>query len=356
MVFGVIVDGRSFYTAVLSVVVVMIVSGIVSPHISIKVLEANGLLWVSLLTLGFMSARAFSSILHAELYELLSARVTGSIGLGFILLSYILYSISPPILYPAIKLLEGFSAGLFWPLMQTLLVVGVDKNWRSRWLSIYFLVGNISGYAGYQIGSLIIQFWGSDKILYTGIIIGLIYLLLYIIISPSTRYSVEKRGKISFKTILWETRRIPALIPLVFLVGGVNGLLKDYLFAYAKVLTGYSEAVLRNYWSIAGYIGLTLSILFSHMLEAQGHTKTVLVISITAILSVIILPITTNPVIVFTIITLCIIGTRTLRPILRGLASNKTSKPEIGIALINSLANISAGITPFLIALVSIII
>lgn len=338
----------------LSVIVVMIISGIVSPHISIKVLESSGLLWVSLLTLGFMSARAFSSLLHAELYELLSARITGALGLGFILLSYVLYSITPPIVYPVIKLLEGFSAGLFWPLMQTLLVVGVDRNWRSRWMSMYFLLGNISGYIGYQLGSLIISLWGLKSILYSGIMIGITYLLAYIVISPPIRYKAEKREIIGLKIMIRETSRIPALVPLILLVGGVNGLMKDYLFAYAKLLTGFDEASLRIYWSIAGYIGLIISILFSHMHEALGYTKAVIAVSIASILSVMLLPIIRAPMIVFAVITLCIIGTRTIRPILRGLASNKTLKPEVGIALVNSLSNISAGLSPFIIALLSL--
>ncbi len=352
-----IIDARSFFSAMLSVIIVMIAVGIVSPHINLKVLKDLGLFWVSLLTLGFMIARSYSSLLHASLYELLSPRITGVIGLGLIILCYTMYMFLPTFLYPLVRLLEGFASGLFWPLMQSLLMNGVSSNWRSRMMSIYFLIGNISGFVGYQVGSLIIYFLGKNLLVYSGILILIVYTIIYALIAPSgkTRYT-SKNAKTSLSTILSETRYIKSLVPIIFLVGGVNGLMKDYLFAYLKIITGYEEAELRNYWSIIGYAGLFLSIIASHIQESLQKTKTILLIFTVFTTSVIFLPFTKDPVLVFIILVLTIVGTRTLRPILRGLASNMTSRPEIGIALVNSLSNIAAGTIPFIIGLFSLII
>jgi len=49
-----------------------------------------------------------------------------------------------------------------------------------------------------------------------------------------------------------EVRYVRPLVPLFFIVGEVNGLLKDYLFAYVKLITGYDEPILRTFWSIVG--------------------------------------------------------------------------------------------------------
>ncbi len=352
-----IVDSRSFYSAMLSVVIVMIAVGIVSPHINLKVLKDLGLFWVSLLTLGFMIARSYSSLLHASLYELLSPKITGVIGLGLIIFCYTMYLFLPTFLYPLIRLLEGFASGLFWPLMQSLLMNGVSPNWRSRMMSIYFLIGNVSGFIGYQVGSLIIYFLGKNLLVYSGILILLIYTIIYALIAPGgkTTYISKKKTRTSLSIILNETRYIKPLVPIIFLVGGVNGLMKDYLFAYLKIITGYEEAELRNYWSIIGYSGLLLSIVASHIQESLQKTRSVLVVFTAFTLSVIFLPFTKDPLLVFIILVLTIVGTRTLRPILRGLASNKTSKPEIGIALVNSLSNLAAGTLPFIIGLFSLI-
>ncbi len=353
-----IVDSRSFYSAMLSVVIVMIAVGIVSPHINLKVLKDLGLFWVSLLTLGFMIARSYSSLLHASLYEILSPRGTGVIGLGLIIFCYIMYIFLPTFLYPLIRLLEGFASGLFWPLMQSLLMNGVSSNWRSRMMSIYFLIGNISGFIGYQVGSLIIYFLGKNLLVYSGILILIIYTIIYASVAPGgkTTYISKKKAKTGLSVILSETYYIKPLVPIIFLVGGVNGLMKDYLFAYLKIITGYEEAELRIYWSVIGYAGLFLSIITSYIQESLQKTKTILLIFTAFTSSVILLPFTKDPVLVFIILVLTIVGTRTLRPILRGLASNMTSRPEIGIALVNSLSNISAGTLPFIVGLFSLII
>ncbi len=354
----IVVDPRSFLSSMISVVIVMIIQGIVSPHISLRVLEHEGLLWVSLLTFGFMIARSFSSILHAVLYEKYSARITGVIGLSLIVSCYILYMYIPVYLYPLIKLLEGFASGLFWPLMQSILVESVSPQWRSRMLSIYFLLGNVSGYLGYQIGSIIYLMLGPQNIVLSGTVLLITYTIIYYILTPKKQAMkrFKPRQSISFTTVLSEARRLKHLLPLMILVGGVNGLLKDYVFAYVKILTGYSEPVLRNYWSIIGYIGLTLSIVFSHIYEALHREKTVLTISTIFTASITLLFFLNNPILIMITLSLVIVGTRTLRPLLRGIASKYTTKPEYGIALVNSISNISAGVVPVLIALSSFMI
>jgi len=356
-----IVDSRSFYSAMMSVVVVMIVYGIVSPHINLRVLSDLGLFGVSLLTLGFMMARSFSSLLHAILYESLSPRYTGLIGLGLITSCYIMYSFFPTILYPLVRLIEGFAAGLFWPLMQSLLVNGVSPNWRSRMMSVYFLVGEFSGFIGYQVGSLIIYVFGESKLVFTGILVIIAYTIVYSLLAPGKQHiSVHKeRGKrteTGLSLVLSESRYVKSLVPIILLVGGVNGLMKDYLFAYLKTITGFEETTLRNYWSIIGYSGLLLSLLVSHIQESMRKTKPVLIVSTFFTGSIVFLAFTENPLIVFMILVLVTIGTRSLKPILRGIASNKTSRPEIGIALVNSLTNIAAGTIPFMLGLLSLMI
>ena len=347
-------DARSFYSAMTSVVVVMIASGIVTPHIDLKVLHELGLFWVSSLTLGFMLTRSYSSLLHAKLYASLTPRLTGVVGLVMLITCYVLYTVLPPITYPLISVLDGFSSGLFWPLMQSLVVHGVDRQWRSRALSIYFLVGSLARYVGYQTGSVVYVCLGPDLIVYSGIFVLAFYLALYSAISPGRIAIWRRKGEHSFKEIMDELRYVKPLIPLFLIVGGINGLLKDYLFAYTRLATGYDEPTLRTFWSIVGYAGLALSIATSHLHEAFGKTRLVLMTSTAFTLSAVFLLLVRNPVLIYTVVSLTIVGTRTMRPILRGMASNVTSRPEAGIALVNSLSNVAAGLIPFIIGLMSL--
>ncbi len=351
-----VVDSRSFYSAMTSVVVVMVASGIVVPHIDLEVLRELGLFWVSSLTLGFMLARSYSSLLHARLYGSLTPKLTGVLALGLLIVCYVLYTVLPPITYPLISVLDGFSSGLFWPLMQSLLVHGVDRRWRSRALSIYFLVGNLARYAGYQIGSVIYVYLGPGRIVYSGILVLISHLALYSVMSPGHVVVQVKKTGYGFREIVGEIRYVRSLVPLFFIVGGVNGLLKDYLFAYVKLITGYDEPTLRTFWSIVGYVGLGLSVLTSHLHEALGKTRLVLMTSTVFTLSVTSLAFVRNPILVCTALSLTIIGVRTLRPMLRGVASNLTRRPEAGIALANSLSNMAAGLMPFVVGLVGLVV
>jgi len=349
-----IADAQSFYTSMISVVYVMVLTGIISPHLSIKVLEEEGLLWVSLLTLGFMVARSTASLIHAPLYRKYSARLIGGLGLSMLITSYYLYSILPPLYYPVLQMLTGFSSGLFWPLMQSLLAHGLSPSWRSRGFSLYFIVGAIASYAGYQIGSLIYVFLGPQYIFVTAYISGLAYLALFLRIAPRQKLNVKvSRYSLELRTGF---RELGGLVPLTILVGGVNGLLKDYLIAYTKLITGYSEPVIRNMWSIAGYIGLALSYLASYIQEKMHMEKQVLVTGTSMLLLLLLLLPLRNPYTVFTIIALAITGSRMLRPVIRGIATNRTREPETAIAIINSLSNVSAALTPFVLALLSSIV
>ncbi len=339
-----------------SSVILMIAVGFVSPHISLETLSSTGLIGVSLLTLGFFTARSLSSLIHSPLMIRLNPRVMGLISLYLVALTYLLYVVLPPTTYPLVKVLEGFMAGLFWPLMQSILVGSVSPNWRSRWLSVYFLLGAASGYIGVQLGSVLIILFGEASLIPAGFIIVILYGVFYALIAPNRVFNDNSAGRRpGFFEALSEAGRLVWLIPLLLLLGGVNGLLKDYLFGYARIATGFDEALLRLYWSIAGYTGLLLSILMSYIYEARRRMSMVLVLGTICSSTIIILPLASvNPLLYFMVIALTIVGLRILRPIVRGYASSKASRPEHGIAFVNSLSNLSAGLIPFIVALAQV--
>ena len=350
-----VTDRRAFATSMASVVVLMLIVGIVTPHLSIKVLENEGLLWVSLLTLAYMVARAFASIAHAALYRVLSARALGVAGLSVIIGSYALYALSPTVIYPAIKLLEGFAAGLFWPLMQTLIVDSVDPRWRSRWMSMYFIAGAVAGYAGYAVGSLVYSFLGPGLIIWAGVGAGVAFIVAYAVIAPGKKVSMKKGPSPRFREVFADLGRVWPYVPIILLVGGVNGLMKDYLFAYTKEVTGMDEPALRNYWTMIGFAGLALSYLLAYVQEGMGKTRAVLAISTALVASASLMLVARDPITVFAVLTATTVGLRVIRPVLRGVVSNAASRPEHGIALVNAFSNIAAGTAPVIVALLATI-
>lgn len=329
----------------------MIAIGIISPHISLRTLEYMGLIGVALLTLGFMAARSIASFIHAPLMEKYTSRIIGGLGLALIVTTYMLYMILPPITYPAIKLIEGLASGLFWPLMQSLVVRSVAPNWRSRWTSIYFILGSIAGYAGVVAGSLIITLIGKDYIMLVGFGIGLGYLPVYCLVAPSEKIASDKK-KPGLLDSLSEAGRLGRILPIIMLLGGVSGLSKDYLFSYAKLLTGFSETTLRMYWSMVGYLGMALSLLFSYIFEATRHSRIAVATGLLFLSAIVLVPFVREPISFFIIVSLTLVGSRILRPIIRAWASNTASEPEKGIAVVNGFANIAAGLVPLVVALI----
>jgi len=351
-----VVDRRALATSMASVVSLMVIVNVVAPHLSIRVLESEGLFWVSLLTLAYMAARATASITHAALYRVLSTRGLGTASLATIVGSYTLYAVSPPATYPAIKLVEGFAAGIFWPLMQTLIVDSVDPRWRSRWMSVYFIAGAVAGYSGYMVGSALYTYLGPARMIWAGVVAGAMFTVFFAVIAPGKAITVKGKASSGFKAVFTDLGRVWHYIPIILLVGGVNGLMKDYLFAYTKQITGMDEPTLRNYWSLAGYAGLALSYVLAHVQEVMGKTRVVLAISTALVASASLMAVASDPAAVFAVLTATTVGLRVIRPILRGVVANAASRPEHGIALVNAFSNIAAGTAPVIVALASALI
>lgn len=338
---------RGYLTAIYVVVMGMIASGLIRPLIVFHLLEEQGLLYVALLTTGFMISRGVSSLYTGLMLKSYGYRFTGSIALTLWCFSVTLYARVPPQLYPFIRVLEGFSAGLLWPLMQSLVSISVPREYRSRAMSLYFIAGSIAYNAGIWVGGYIEEVYGSSLLFLIALIILFATIILYTIISPIAggKQPIVKVKK-TYARVFSE---LASIAPLVIVVGGLTGLSLDYVMAYAKDVSGYPSLVARILWSYTGYVALIISYTVSHILDKYPSKTIPYAVGYTTVLSLASLSLKLPPELVYGLTILPRISSSVFKPVIRGFITKTSSDPEIATTAVNFLSNISAAFTPLIV-------
>ncbi|WFO74746.1 MFS transporter [Desulfurococcaceae archaeon MEX13E-LK6-19] len=347
---------RGYVTALYVVVVGMVVAGFIRPLIVFSVLEEQGLFYVALLTTGFMVSRGFASLCTGFLIKERGYRLSGALALFLWCLSIMLYTIVPWQFYPIVRVLEGFSAGLLWPLMQSLVMASVPMEYRSRAMSLYFIAGSIAYNAGIWAGGFIEEYLGQTVLFVFSITLLLAAVIPYTLIAPthvSRREKSIKKIRMSYMRVF---RELSSVIPLVVIVGGMTGLSLDYIMAYAKNVSGYTSILARILWSYTGYAALVVSYIVSYIMDKHPSRSIPLAIGYIVIASLAILSLKLLPEILYMLTILPRVSNTVFKPIIRGYAAKTTSDPELATTAINFLSNISAAFIPLIITSIDTIL
>ena len=347
---------RNYLVALAASVTGMIVVGFIRPYIVFKTLGEQGLLVVASLTTGFMLARAFSSLYTGIWVKNKGFRYTGVSGLVLWALSLYLYTLIPSSLYPLNRILEGFSAGLLWPTMQMLVVESLPSSWRAKGLSIYFVIGSIAYNFSIWLGGLLKPVIGAMGLFTLSFLLLAGYIVFYILalIEPRSRSSGQAIVKLGDYSRL--LGKIKDLIPLILVVGGISGLSLDYLLAYAKNISGFSSELARTYWSYAGYLGLALSLLLSHLADKYGGDRINYGVAYMVSLAIMLISMPLPPIILYTLVSLPLLGSKIFKPIIRSSIVGRTGEKELGVTITNTISNLGAAFMPLLVALTNTIV
>ncbi len=339
---------KGFLLAVLASITGMIVIGIVRPLIVFDVLEEQSLFYVSLLTASFMTARGLSSLATGYALPRRGPGVIASMALLLWCTAIYLYMVLPPATYPYIKIIEGVSAGLLWPAMQVVVVERVGHGLRNTGLSIYFVAGSLAYNAGICLGGVIISLYGKASA-YTVSITTLLALavILYTMLPRRGASGGAAGGLRRYLSII---PLLGPVIPLAVIAGGLGGLMLDYIMAYAKENLGLSRVDMRLYWSYAGYLALALSLVVSRLADKYGGGKLTVIVSYISIAPLALTVLDMPPLLYFTILSLPLIGQKTLKPLLRGYAVERAGSAAESVPAVNFVSNVSAALLTVLIA------
>lgn len=133
----------------------------------------SGWTFMASLAIGFSVGRALVSFVSSKAANKYGSKVT---ALGFLALAFIglAYALGPVELYPLLRVLHGFSSGITWPSMQSVVMGTASKEERAKVSSLYFFIGTIGMSFAYLIGGVLSR---ESLLVFPLILIGLsIYL------------------------------------------------------------------------------------------------------------------------------------------------------------------------------------
>ncbi|WP_297066561.1 MFS transporter [Thermococcus sp.] len=302
------------------------------------VLKAS-MLAVSLVSMSFVLARAFSSVLGGFMLEKGKKLVyLGGLAMMGNALAVQLYPLTSSWLQVfGIKLLNGFLNGISWPMAQFVLAVTTPKEIRARVTAVYFFFGSIASLLGNYVYAYTVnlglagQMWISSVFfVLTGLIMLLSYYLLYAEITP-------RRRKVSGERPSLNPRRILIIASLMaIIVAFTSG---EITYVYVSEALGLSRERTAVLLGWTGFLSALLSYFVSWLADVRSEAKTVKMTALLAGISPVLASIKTAPT-VFLGIFLALFAFQSFRPISRKVLASY-HRSSLAIGGVNGLQNIS---------------
>ncbi|WP_297550504.1 MFS transporter [Thermococcus sp.] len=303
------------------------------------VLKAS-MLAVSLVSMSFVLARAFSSVLGGFMLEKGKKLVyLGGFAMMGNALAVQLYPLTSSWLQVfGIKLLNGFLNGISWPMAQFVLAVTTPKEIRARVTAVYFFFGSIASLLGNYVYAYTVnlgltrQMWISSAFfVLTGLIMLLSYYLLYGEITPRRKKTSNgERPSLNPRRILI----IASLMAII--VAFTSG---EITYVYVSEALGLSRERTAVLLGWTGFLSALLSYFVSWLADVRSEAMMVRLTALLAGISPILASIKTAPT-VFLGIFLTLFAFQSFRPISRKVLASY-HRSSLAIGGVNGLQNIS---------------
>lgn len=295
---------------------------------------------VSLVSMSFVLARAFSSVLGGLILEkgkkLVYLGAFAMMGNALAVQVYPLTSSWFQVV--GIKLLNGFLNGISWPMAQFVIAVTTPKEIRARVTAVYFFFGSIASLLGNYIYAYTVnlglggQMWiSSGFFVLTGLIMLVSYFLLYERITPKKKNTAGgERPRFNSKSVLI----IASLMAVI--VAFTSG---EITYVYVSEALGLSKERTAVLLGWMGFLSALLSYFVSWIADVRSEVGIIKLTAFLAGISPLLASIKTAPT-VFLGIFLALFAFQSFRPISRKvLASHHRSSLAIGG--INAVQNLS---------------
>jgi len=303
------------------------------------ILKAS-MLSVSIVSMSFVLARAFSSVLGGLILERSKRLVyIGAIAMMGNAIAVQLYPLTSTWFQVAgIKLLNGFLNGLSWPMAQFVIAVTTPKEIRARVTAVYFFFGSIASLLGNYVYAYTIdlgltkQMWISSAFfVMTGLIMVASYILLYERITPKRKKTPNgERPSLEPKRVLI----IASLMAII--VAFTSG---EITYVYVSEALGMEKATTATLIGWANFLAAMLSYGVSWLADVRSERRMVLLTSLLAALSPLLAAVKTAPT-VFLGIFLALFAFQSFRPISRKVLSSY-HRSSLAIGGVNGVQNLS---------------
>ena len=303
------------------------------------VLKAS-MLSVSIVSMSFVLARAFSSVFGGLILERGRRLVyIGAIAMMGNALAVQLYPLTSTWVQVAgIKLLNGFLNGLSWPMAQFVIAVATPGEIRARVTAVYFFFGSIASLLGnyvyaYTVGlGLAGQMWiASAFYVLTGLIMAASYFLLAERIIPRKTKSADGERP------ALDPRRVLIIASLMaVIVAFTSG---EITYVYVSEALGMEKATTATLIGWAGFLAAMLSYGVSWLADVRSEVRMVKLTSLMAAVSPVLAAIKTAPTVFFGIF-LALFAFQSFRPISRKVLASY-HRSSLAIGGVNGVQNLS---------------
>jgi len=302
------------------------------------VLKAS-MLAVSLVSMSFVLARAFSSVLGGLVLERDKRLVyLGAMAMVGNALAVQLYPLTSSWLQVVgIKLLNGLLNGISWPMAQFVLAVTTPKEVRARVTAVYFFSGSIASLLGNYVYAHTVhlglagQMWISSAFfVLTGLIMLISYHLLFDLITPRKERQKGEKPSLNPRKVLV----IASLMAVI--VAFTSGEITYVYVSEALELSRERTAVLLGWVS---FFAALLSYFVSWVADVGSEAGMVKLTALLAGISPILASIKTAPT-VFLGIFLALFAFQSFRPISRKVLASY-HRSSLAIGGVNALQNLS---------------
>ena len=295
---------------------------------------------VSLVSMSFVLARAFSSILGGLVLEKDKRLIyLGAMAMMGNAVAVQLYPLTSSWLQVVgIKLLNGFLNGISWPMAQFVLAVTTPKEIRARVTAVYFFFGSIASLLGNYVYAYTVnlglagQMWISSAFfVLTGFIMLLSYYLLYGEITPR-----RKKAPGGEKPSL-NPRQILIIASLMaVIVAFTSG---EITYVYVSEALGLSKERTAVLLGWTGFLSALLSYFVSWVADVRSEARMVRLTAFLAAIAPLLASIKTAPT-VFLGVFLALFAFQSFRPISRKVLASY-HRSSLAIGGVNALQNLS---------------
>ncbi|CAB49076.1 MFS transporter [Pyrococcus abyssi] len=302
------------------------------------ILKAS-MLSISLVSVSFILARAFSSLFSGLLLEKDKRLIyLGSVTMAGNALIVHLYPLTTSwIQVVGIKILNGLLNGISWPIAQFAIASASPDNVRARVTSVYFFLASVASVIGNYVYAQMAELTLKEQMMVASIFYLLTALSMFLAYYLLFNYVTPKRKGGNVEELHLDPRKVLVITSLIAIITAFAS--GEITYVYVSEALGLGKGTTAKLIGWTGFIATALSYVTSWRADVGKVREMVSLLSMLASLSPLLASIKT-PITVFLGIFLALFSAQSFRPISRKvLVAYRRSSLAIGG--LNAVQNVS---------------
>ncbi|NOZ59590.1 MAG: MFS transporter [Euryarchaeota archaeon] len=344
-------ERRALLASFLVVFIASVAFYLIKPALALRLRAELGAtaLEVTALTSGFMVARALAAPLTGfagDRAPLLRGRVARLCLLPVALLSAAYAFVPEALLAVLLSAVHGFFSGMFWPTLQVIVGFSAPEDKRGAYLGAYFTLGALGSSIGYALYGLLPL--SSTYLILAGAALyalsAMLALLLFSACTPAMPAGHRREVRLRLSSLpplaLW-------VLVISFAVGGVMGLMNEYLYLFLYEVHGMTRAELGYVLTAAALLSVFSGALSGFLSDMLGIRRVLVAILLLCSLGLLSLTLSHSGVIVALSLATVLLAVKATLPLTRNIAVAGGSRLEgTVVGLANTFSSAGAAVLP----------